>query len=339
MISFPSNNYPAIERPCAPYNETDFIETPSFTPSEIVQANYLSYPTAQGTEVFDTVKISQIADNVGSYGTDQQLLQGTVQSKVRWSTLANQSETFQTDVYRSSQQTGVFDITCPANTTRVDMYVIGQGGWMSASGPKFVELQDTAIAYKICILGGGSGSAGTAITMHSIPAQEGICFRGQFTSDPSQYGTFSTQLYAVNQSNNVLIANAGQGNWASDPNIGDTSVYYPGTAYVGYARGPGTGTLQNLTSSLFSIVPGNNGIDGVRFDYNYPVNQQLPNPSYNQTSSVNPIVQFYDENNKPYGSGGYFTNFYVNGNEPGYMHADAHYPNDAAIVVISYIDT
>jgi len=339
MINFPSNNYPAIERPCAPYNETDFIETPSFTPSAIVQANYLSYPTAQGTEVFDTVKISQIADSVGSYGTDQQLLQGTVQSKIKWSTLANQTETFQTDVYRSSQQTGLFDITCPANTTRVDMYVIGQGGWASASGPKYKELivqaSGATFAY---IYGPGTGAAGTLITLSSIPAQEGVCFRGLFTMDSAQYNTFSTQLYAVNGSNNVLIANALQGNWASDPNIGD-AYYTPGNGYPGYARGPGTGAITNLTGSLLNIIAGDNGIDGDVKQFQYPINSPKPNPPFDQPASINTAVQFYDNGNKAYGTGGYFTDIFVDGPGPGYLHGTPNYPNDAAIVVVSQIDT
>lgn len=340
MISFPSNNYPAIERPCAPFNDTDFIETPSFTPSEIVLADYLSYPIAQGTEVFNTVKISQISDSVGSYGTDQQVFQGTVQSKVKWATLANQTETYQTDVYRSSQYQSLFDITCPADTTAVDIYVIGQGGWASASGPKYGRTFQGSGSPVWSVYGPGSGSAGTSVMLLNIPAQEGVCFRGKFTSDPSQYGTFSTQLYAVNGSSNVILANASMGNWASDPNIGEDNQTYPGNGYVGLARGPGTGSVSNLTGSLLTLNVGNNGIDGIRWDYFDPFFSTEPNPPYNQPQSINQAVQFYDEFSKPYGSGGFFTNIYIdNYSGPGYLHGTNNFPNDAAVVVISYINT
>ena len=338
MISFPSNNYPAIERPCAPYNETDFIETPSFTPSEIVLADYVSYPTAQGTEVFQTVQIQQISDSVGSYGTDQQVFQGTVQSKVKWATLANQSETFQTDVYTSSQYQGLFDITCPANTTRVDLYAISQGGIASASGPKYIYLIYQEISAKISIFGPGTGASGTAVSMLNLPAQEGVCFRGQFqTSGP--YLSVASSLFSVIDNQNITIAETFAGNWAGDPNIGDGEIY-PGNGYVGFPRGAGGGSIKNLTGNLLTIMPGTDGVYGTRFDWDYPIDGSYhPDPPADQTPSLNQTFPFTDNFGRPFGSGGYFVNLYVNGNEPGYLHADAIPPNDAAIIAISYINT
>jgi hypothetical protein len=337
MISFPSNNYPAIERPCAPYNETDFIETPSFTPSEIVLADYVSYPTAQGTEVFQTVQIQQISDSVGSYGTDQQVFQGTVQSKVKWATLANQTETFQTDVYTSSQYQGLFDITCPANTNRVDLYAISQGGIASASGPKFKVLTYETFYTKISIFGPGTGASGTSVSMLGLPAQEGVCFRGQFqTSGP--YLSVASSLFSVIDNQTIMIAETFAGNWAGDPNIGD-SEDYPGNGYVGFPRGAGGGNIKNLIGSLNTIVPGTDGVYGTRFDTDFPIESSVPDPPADQIPSVNQAFPFTDNFGRPFGSGGYFVNLYCNGNEPGYLHADMILPNEAAIIVVSYINT
>ena len=342
-IEPPSNYYPKPIGDCSPFNAKDYENGYSTTTSVLNPANYLSYPTAQGTELLSSVQISQIQDSIGSYGNDNQVLQGTTTSKIKWTTLGASTSTYQTDVYRSSVQgTALFDIICPPNTTKVDIYAVGQGGWASNSGPKYVKLgYQSASSYKISVFGPATGSAGTTIIMQSIPAQEGVCFQGQFvTGGDGQYGVYSTKVFAVNQSDNILIANAGYGNWASDPNIGDPNIFYPGTGYVGLARGSGTGAIQNLTGSLLTLKTGDNGIDGLRWDYDYPIDGSYhPNPPYSQLASVNQAVQFYDEGGKAFGSGGYFTNLYLNGNDPGYLHADVNYPNDAAIIVISYINT
>lgn len=340
-IEPPSNYRPPPTDNCSPFNAKNYENGYSTTTSTLNPANYLSYPTAQGTELFSSVQISQIQDSIGSYGTQDQVLQGTSSSKIQWTTLGQSSSTYQTDVYRSSQYSGLFDIVCPPNTTKVDIYAVGQGGWASASGPKYGTTFKQSSGNPVwTVYGPGSGSAGTTIIMQSIPAQEGVCFQGQFVSGgDGQYGVYSTKLFAVNQSDNILIANSGYGNWASDPNIGDDQ-FYPGNGYVGLARGSGTGTIQNLTGSLLTLKTGNNGIDGIRWDYFDPFFTPQPDPPYSQLASINEAVQFYDEGGKAFGSGGYFTNIYIdNYSGPGYLHGTVNYPNDGAIIVISYINT
>ena len=180
---FPSNNYPPIERPCAPFNETDFAPPDDFTPSVLNPSNFLSYPTAQGTEVFQSVQIQQISDSTGNYGTSQQVLQGTVGGKIIWTPLQAGNASFQKDVYTSSQNPGLFDIVCPAHTTHIDIFAVSQGGYASVSGPKFILLdnpQPFGDTYTVSIFGPASGAAGSAVSLKSLPAQEGVCFRGQF---------------------------------------------------------------------------------------------------------------------------------------------------------------
>ena len=138
-IEPPSNYYPPPTDNCSPFNAINYENGYSTTTSVLNPANYLSYPTAQGTELFSSIQISQIQDSVGSYGEQDQVLQGTTSSKIKWTTLGQSTSTYQTDVYRSSQYSGLFDIVCPSNTTKVDIYAVGQGGWASASGPKYVK--------------------------------------------------------------------------------------------------------------------------------------------------------------------------------------------------------
>jgi hypothetical protein len=340
MIEPPTNYYPPPLDNCAPFNPLNYENGYVSNPSVLNPANYLTYPNAQGTELFSAVQISQIQDSTGSYGTDGAVLQGTLASKIQWTQLAKSTSSYQTDVYRSSVKgTGLFDIVCPAGTTKVDIYAVGQGGLASVSGPKYGEEYYYGDTIAV-IFGPGTGAAGTAITMKQIPAQEGLCFRGLFIDGgQEQYYQHSTQVYAINGTENILIADAGVGNWAGDPNIGD-DYYYPGNGYVGYARGPGVGSISNLTGSLLTIKAGDNGIDGLQWIWFVPMDGSYhPNPPYDQTPSINQAVQFYDENNRRYGSGSFYTNLYVNGNGPGYLHADFNAPSDAAIIVVSYINT
>jgi hypothetical protein len=342
-IKPPSNYYPPPVDNCAPFNPINYENGYVNNPSVLNPANYLNYPNAQGTEIFSSVQISQIQDSTGAYGSNGAVLQGTTASKIKWTQLTQSTSTYQTDVYRSSiQGTSLFDIVCPAGTTKVDIYAVGQGGLASTSGPKFGTTDyiqaGSPVQTVYSIYGPGTGAAGTAIIMQQIPAQEGLCFRGLFVDGgQEQYFQHSTQLYAINGTDNILIANALQGNWAGDPNIG-AGQYFPGNGYVGYARGSGTGAISNLMGSLLSLKVGDNGIDGIRWDY-FHISTTSPNPPYNQPSSINQAVQFYDENNRAYGSGSYYTNLYANGQGPGYLHADFNAQSDAAIIVVSYINT